>query len=448
MTLDLETRKAGNTYPKSTLAENPVARGDAITGDRYYSQAFANREWEHMWKRVWHVAGRTAELEDAGDFIVHNFLHESVMLVKQEDGSIKAFFNVCRHRGNRLVSTTSGGVSSSFSCPYHGWKWGIDGVLKDVQDPDDFPQGNPCGKLTLKELPCDTWGGFIWYSFDQNVKPLLEYLDPIPDLLAGRDLDSWHRVTWRTLSVNTNWKFASDNFNESYHLPTVHPQMQAIIDEDYQNTIFEMFPSGHNRMIEMGQPSMRAMHPNEVEPLWEDMLKEWDIDPAAFKGRARDARIALQQAKRKLGPERGYTYFNTLSDDELTDHFHHTLFPNVTITGTADGLHFFRTQPVSGEPGKCTFDYWYMVPKIEGRTEAPTIYGMRPYAEAEHEDTDFTSHKAELGIGDFLVQDLSIAETQQMGLSSMGYGDAYLSGQEVRVRRFHEVLNDYLDGTR
>lgn len=435
-------------YPTSPLAQYPAARGDPITGDRYWCRDFAAREWEHMWKRVWHVAGRTAQLPEAGDYIVHNFLHESVILIRQNDGTIRAFLNVCLHRGNRLTSNAEGSMSDGLSCAYHGWRWGRDGLLSAVQDRENFPQGDPCGKLRLKELPCDSWGGFVWYSFNPAATPLAEYLEPIPHLLAGRDLANWTRVLWRTLTVDTNWKFASDNFNESYHLPTVHPQLQAIIDEDYRNTIFEMYPSGHNRMIERGQPSMRSKFPNEVEPVWADMLRAWDLEPEEFQGRARDGRLALQQQMRKLGPERGYRYFETLHDDELTDHFHHTLFPNVTITGTSDGLHFFRTEPIDGEPGKSTFDYWYMVPTIEGRAEAPTIYGLRPYAEAEHETTSYTDHQAALGIGDFLAQDLSIAVAQQKGLRSMGYQDAYLSEQETRVRRFHEVLNDYLEGRR
>ena len=119
-----------------------------------------------------------------------------------------------------------------------------------------------------------------------------------------------------------------------------------------------------------------------------------------------------------------------------------------SLTGTGDGLHFFRTEPHVTDPNWSTFDYWYLVPRIGGKTEAPTIYGMRPLAEAAHETESYTDYKAALGVGDFLAQDLEIAESQQLGLQSAGYEDAYLSGQETRVRRFHEVLNDYLEGRR
>ena len=141
-------------------------RGDPIDGDRYYSREFAKREWDMLWTKIWHVAGRLADIPEAGDFLVHNFMKESVIAVRQEDGSVRAFYNACGHRGMRLVSDSSS--LDSFTCPYHGWRWGKDGVLEHAQDAEDFPQGNPCGKLSLKEVRCDTWGGFVWYTMDDD----------------------------------------------------------------------------------------------------------------------------------------------------------------------------------------------------------------------------------------------------------------------------------------
>ncbi|WP_156680967.1 aromatic ring-hydroxylating oxygenase subunit alpha [Sphingomonas profundi] len=436
------------TYPSVPEARLLPLRGDPMTGDRYYSREFMAREWDGMWTKVWHVGGRMAELEEAGDFIVHNFRKESVLMVRQRDGSVRAFYNSCQHRGNRLVWTGAGGVDRGFSCAYHGWLWGLDGSLKAVQDEDDFPQGNPCGKLTLKEVKCATWGGFIWYTMDPDAPALEDYLYPMTVLLAGRRMETLTRVVRKTITVNTNWKFSPDNFNESYHLPTVHPQMASMIDEDYRNTVFEMSANGHNRMIEQGQPSMRSLHPNEVEPAWEMQLLDWGLEPGDYAGRARDARRDLQRQKRTLGPERGYRYFDSLMDDELTDYFHHTLFPNVTITGTPDGVHFFRTEPHETDPEWCTFDYWYLAPGVEGRDDVPTVYGIRPLAEAELEEAVFGEQNGGHMLGDFVDQDLSVAVAQQKGFHSRGYADSYLSGQESRVRRFHEVLNDYIEGRR
>ena len=430
-----------------TMPINDRLRGDKITGDRYYAPEFARQEWDHMWTRVWHIAGRLSDIPETGDYVVHDFKRESVVVFRQADGSVRGFYNSCKHRGNRLAWNTLGG--GELVCSYHGWRWGIDGTLEQVQDPDDFAGGDPCGKLHLSEVAVDTWGGFIWYNMDPNPRPLLDFLDPIPFLFRNRDLENMVRVVWRTFDVDANWKFSSDNFNESYHLPTVHPELATTTDEDYKNTIFEMYPNGHNRMIEQGQPSMRAPHPNEVEQPWDAMLAQWDLDPADFAGRSRDGRLALQEQRRKLGPQKGYHHYAKWSDDELTDYFHHTLFPNVTMTGTADGVHFFRTEPHPTDPEKCTFDYWALVPKIEGVDEVATILGRRPLREADYEFVPYGSGRPIPDmLGSFLIQDLGVAVGQQNGFHSRGYTDAFLSGQESRVRRFHEVLNDYIAGGR
>ena len=226
-------------------------------------------------------------------------------------------------------------------------------------------------------------------------------------------------MVWVTLRVNTNWKFASDNFNEAYHIPAVHPQFMPMIDDHYSTTLFEMYPTVHNRMIEKLQPSSRLSADEDMQPLWEDVLRAWDINPDDYRGRAQEARLALQQARREKGPERGMYYFDDLLDDELADQMHHTVFPNLAITATAEGVHVFRTEPNAEDPNWSTFDYWYLAPPIEGDPEVPTLFGMR-----------------------------SFEETQQRGLRSMAFEDCYLSGQETRVRRFHEVLNDYLEGRR
>lgn len=428
-------------------SKSSFLRGDPIAGDRYYSQEFAQKEWDHMWTKVWHVGGRESEIPEAGDFIVHNFKRESVIMARQKNGGIRAFYNSCKHRGNRLVWSQEG--SGDYTCSYHGWVYGPDGVLKHAQDPEDVVGGDPCGKVSLSEVACDTWGGFVWYTMDPNAPSLLDFLDPIPDLFANRPIGDAIRVVWRQFDVDANWKFTSDNFNESYHLPTVHPQLSENTDEDYKNTIFESYPNGHNRMIEQGQPSLRAPKPNEVEGVWGDMLKAWDLDPADFAGRSRDGREALQKQMRELGPSRGYKHYDKYDDGELTDYFHHTLFPNVTMTATFEGVHFFRTEPHPTDPEKCTFDYWFLAPRVEGMTEIATICGMRPMEAAEFEFHHYGSGQPIPDMMDsFLAQDLSVAIGQQHGFHSRGYTDAILTGQESRVRRFHEVLNDYIEGRR
>jgi hypothetical protein len=107
-------------------------------------------------------------------------------------------------------------------------------------------------------------------------------------------------------------------------------------------------------------------------------------------------------------------------------------------------MHVFRTEPHPTEPGKCVFEYMALAPRLEGVDEVFTVAGARPFAEAQVENLTYGIDD----VGDFVDQDLSVAVWQQKGLHSRGYQDAILSEQETRVRRFHEVLNDYLEGRR
>ena len=130
--------------------------------------------------------------------------------------------------------------------------------------------------------------------------------------------------------------------------------------------------------------------------------------------------------------------------------WHNVLFPNVTLSVLADELIFFRTEPHPDDPVKCTFDLWCMTYPVEGIDEVETMAGPKPVkeaAECEHRSFDGGRGLADMA-GQIVFQDMSLAEGQQRGLRSQGFDDAYLAGQESRVRRWHEVLNDYLEGRR
>jgi len=440
-------------HPLTMNGRDPsLLRGDRIDGDRYWSAGFAKKEWDHLWTRIWHVAGRTSELQEPGDYIVHDFMHESVIVVKQDDGSLRAFYNSCAHRGQRLVWNAA--HTDGFHCPYHGWVYGRDGVVRSVPDPETYPQGDPCGKASLKTLRVDTWGGFVWYTMDPDAEPLLRFLEPLPELYAAYPLDKAIRAGWMRIDLDTNWKFAPDNFSESYHTRTAHPQVPPWIDQDWWSTRHEMFPRGHGRTVQPMRPSLRDRLPAGTPHFFDDILRQWGIDPATypdFETRARQGWIDLKAQKRKLWRERGFLHYERMDDEQLTDSLHTVIFPNITISFLPDHIIFFRSEPHPDDPDKCSFDLWSFVFPVDGITEGEVImFGHRKFEEAEscdHRTFDRGRGVPELA-GQIVHQDLMLAEGQQRGMRSRGYADSHLAAQETRVRFFHEVLNDWLEGRR
>lgn len=428
-------------------------RGHKLEGYRYTSREFMELEWEHVWTRVWLLLGREDEMPDPGDWQQEEVGRESILMVRQADGGIRAFYNVCQHRGQRLVSEPRGHVRR-FICPYHSWAWTTDGELDFVQDADDFPEGNPCGKVRLAEIPCETFAGFVWVNMDPDCVSLREFLGPVWDEWEVYGIDQWKRYVARSTVAPVNWKVVMDNFNESYHVNTVHrPKGAAVeklrihsgVDTSYKTSRFDMANEGHGRMIMLGGYAGPAIDKEGAigEPL-ATILRDWELDPEDFSGRGLDTRGALQEARRRLGPQRGYEYFNRLNDSQLTDAYHYTLFPNFAVSLWVDGFHFLRARPHPTDPEQCLFDNWWYAPNPPGaggpvRTTAGLV---ERDAEVEHE----LFAPGEQSMGLTIDQDMSIFPGQQLAMHSRGYTGSYLAGQESRVSRLHELVDDCIAG--
>jgi phenylpropionate dioxygenase-like ring-hydroxylating dioxygenase large terminal subunit len=438
----------------STIADWPVQQlqGHEIVGSRYTSREFFEKEWEGMWTKVWLLLGRESEMPNPGDWQREDIGPESILMVRQRNGDVKAFYNVCQHRGNRLVLEERGNVER-FVCRYHSWAFMLDGELNFVPDAEDFPEGDPCGKLRLSELPCETFAGFTWVNMDPECATLKEFLGPIWEDWSRYQIQGWKRYVALTTTAPCNWKVVLDNFNESYHVPTVHrpagteaekKRMHSGVDTSYKNTRFDLSNEGHNRMIMPGGYAGPAMDEQGVigEPL-ASILHEWELDPAQFTGRPEATREALQKAKRRLGPQRGYSHYEHLADEQFTDAFHYTLFPNFAVSLWSDGFHFLRARPHATDPEQCVFDNWWYASQPQGET-APvrtTVGIVDRDIEVEHEVFEL----GEKSMGRTIDQDLAIFESQQLGFRSRGFKRAYLAGQESRVGRYHELIDGYID---
>jgi phenylpropionate dioxygenase-like ring-hydroxylating dioxygenase large terminal subunit len=416
-----------------------------IPGDRYTSREFFHREFEQMWTKVWLLLGREDEIPNPGDWQREDVGPESILMVRQNDGSIKAFYNVCQHRGNRLVFEEKGHVRR-FVCKYHSWAYLPDGTLNFAQDSEDFPQGNPCGKVNLRSLPCETFAGFIWVNMDPDAEPLRDYLGPVWDDWNMYPVAQMKRYLAYTVNVPCNWKVIQDNFNESYHLRSVHPEASVQIEEGYRDTQFDMCEEGHSRMVMHAGYPARSLEGRKLRAPLEALMRAWELDPEQFRGREREIRTALQQQKRRLGPARGHTHYDALRDEQLTDYYHYTVFPNFAVSITAEGFHFLRSRPHPTDPERCVFDNWFYgtVPAGDTSPVATPAGLVARDAVVEHEIIEYGAKS----VGPAMDQDLSITTGQQLGFRSRGFQGVYLAGQEARIRRYHEVIDEYLDGKR
>ena len=424
--------------PMPRLSDRPIA------GSRYWSHDFMDREWDGIWTKAWLIGGLVAQVAKPGDFFTYGIGRESVLVTHGEDGRIRAFYNVCPHRGKRLVMEEQG-HSKRIACSYHGWRFTHEGELNFVPCPEDFAGGNPCGKVTLEEVKCEVFASFVWVNLDPAAAPLADHLGPVAHQIAGYRMEQMHRTHWVTLEGDWNWKCVQDNFNESYHLPFVHPQTRFVMEQSYKDCQFDLYaPEGHARRFMPGSRPARSLrgHTDTVLEMMAKELTYWGLDPEDFREDPLRTREALQQAKRERGAEKGYD-FSHFHDAQLTDHFHYTIFPNISFSLKPDGCIWLRADPHPTDPERCYFDMWYFTWFPEGLD--------RYYAYSMGQEVDRTTpvpHQrgvvGELSCGPGIDQDVSIWSEQQKGLRSRGYKGGHLAGQEARVRFFHDTIDRWV----
>ncbi len=425
------TKPQGTKGTPVKPAPKPSLGASLIPAERYTSPEYAALEWERMWSKVWLLGCREDDIPEAGDHIVTEIGKESILLVRQKDGSVRAFYNVCLHRGNRLVHPVHQPqqAAASFRCRYHNWEYGVNGRFVDIPDLETFPQGAPpCGGLN--QIPCDRWGSFVWFSLDPEVQPLREYLGIIPDHLDPYHLDRMVLTEWKTVEWDCNWKASVDAFNESYHVQGIHPQLLYYLDDlDIQIDCYER----HNRyLIAFGVLSPRVVSPSEIPPPIKVMMRDAGMDPASYEGSIYEARTEIQKFKRAHGASQGKDY-SSLNDDQLTDDYHYMIFPNITMNVHADDMMMFRQRPHPTDPNRMFFDYFMF---------------QLPDAEFERDEYRRPTHRnykhGETSLGLVINQDAYNLPFVQKGMTSAGYPGLWLGDQELRIRHFHMTLDHYL----
>lgn len=410
--------------PEPDLGTGPIPK------ERYTSPEFMAREWQRMWTKVWMIGCREEEIPEAGDYVRAEIGTESLLIVRGDDGVVRVFYNLCNHRGNQ-VKFDKCGSAKSLQCAYHLWEYDLTGRLINVPDEEDFPQGCPRDKLSLKEVRSGTWGGWVWYNLDPDCGSLEDYLGIVPEHLDPYGFDRYAMTMNVTVEWDCNWKTSVDAFNEIYHTHAIHPELSFHHDDiNIQIDLYER----HNRyLIPFQRPSPRVIdRVDKVPEVIAEAMSAIGMTPGEFDGRVMEIREAFQKHKRENADRAGFDY-SDMNDDQLSDDYHYYIFPNITMNVFADWTLVFRQRPHESDPNKMYYDVstFNRIPK-----------GAEPPPLPDHEQ--FPHGDRSLGL--VLDQDSVNLPYVQRGLNCSAYGGLWISHQERRIRHMHATLMGYIDG--
>jgi choline monooxygenase len=417
-----------------------------IPTSAYTSQEYLKAELEKVWYRTWQMVCRAEEVARSGDYYEYAIGDQSFLIVRAEDGALRAFRNACRHRGTQLKQGT--GNARNLTCTYHAWCWSLQGDLKNIPDRRYFPTVTD-EAYRLREVMCDTWAGFVFIHPDpQRAQPLREFLGRVADDIDVYHMDRYRATSHAVIQLECNWKAALEAFIEAYHVSFTHPQLASYLDD--VNTTLEVF-GDHSRMIvPYGVPTMRIEHVDTAE------IYESYFNKSATSFRHAEAAKRLGQSTTTLPPELfdehgnwkleqpireylmdhasglgeqfGHNY-SELTRAQLVDDYDYHIFPGFKFNSHAGACLGFRSRPHPTDPNKCVFDVYTLVWLDENAGDLPESV---PAAEVDI---------SKQSMGQVLDQDFGNLARVQRGLHDSTLEHVTFGGAEVRITNFHSVIN-------
>jgi choline monooxygenase len=197
----------------------PLLEAETMPAWCYTSPEFYRREVDRIWKKVWNFVGSADQIPNRGDYLTLRFADIPIIILRDLDGVIRAFANTCRHRGSELLEGK--GNCKLIVCPYHSWTYELTGNLRGAPEMDKTIDFNK-DENGLVPIKVDTWGGFLFITFNENAPSLKKFLGGLPDKLAPYNLENMALVRRKTFEMECNWKLFVENAKESYHIATVH----------------------------------------------------------------------------------------------------------------------------------------------------------------------------------------------------------------------------------
>ena len=201
----------------------------------FFNNEMFEAEKDLLFRRHWQLICHSNDIPNAGDFITWNLIGERALVIRGKDGKIRAFHNLCKHRGSRVIADDAGTCKSTITCPFHGWTYNLDGTLRGASRPSSLPKLDPV-EYGLPPLEMDIWNGFIFVRFQPGPQPALsDILKKFDDEVSQYelfDLKPTGDGFW-TEEIDANWKCVRDVDNEGYHVPMAHPGLYDLFGQNY-----------------------------------------------------------------------------------------------------------------------------------------------------------------------------------------------------------------------
>ncbi len=423
-----------------------VSDPERIPSKRYYDEGFYKLECERLWPHTWQMACRLEQIAEVGDWVEYNNLGKSVIVVRTRDG-VKAHHNACRHRGVQLAKGHGNCSGQGFICPFHGWRWNMEGKNTFVYGRHMFSeqQLEPEG-LALVSCRVELWGGCAFVNFDNDAPALLDCIGPLADRLDKYQVDKLRAEWWYATVLPANWKTAQEAFMEGYHVLRTHPQLYEAAGALY-NSMYGQETGGIGapvnmkastreniqaqiRHLELLSEGMAGMcHAKDVETSRGLLDVELPADPGlavmTWFGMLNHQVTEQGRARGEPTPD-----LNALavSDPIKAVEF---IFPNYFLLPFLSSMASYRIRPLG--PESCLFELWSLTLFPEGQEpEAPKQPIMLPYASDKFPTIP--------------QQDYANIPEQQLGLHAEGFDFMRLSkAVEGMISNYQQVIDGYLN---
>ncbi len=356
-----------------------------LPGWCYHSPALLELEKQHVFREHWQIACHVSDIPEAGNYITLDIVGERALVLRDQGGTVKAFHNICRHRGSRLVADESGTCRNALVCPFHGWVYNLDGTLRGAARPRSFPPMDK-NEFALRTIECEVWMGFVFIRFAPGPQPsVAEMMRPFEaELSHYRPAEMVPVGEIHTQETPVNWKSVRDVDNEGYHVAMAHPALQDLYGSTYYD---EPFVDGLCR-------SFATFNPHAG--------RRWSV--------GRYVKIAPENTALPEYLRKAWIYFG--------------IFPNAVIAVTPESLQFYQEFPITvGRTMLRSAVYRY---RDETREQAAARYlAARIDRDTQSEDVQLTIWSNE-------------------AMTSAAFPGFYLSDLEYGVRTHHDHLRKVL----